>query len=104
MTEPMNPYDSPESGKPGMSGTAKVLMVFGIGFVVLAVLCCGGVGFFGYWGYNLAKNAMSQDPETIRRVTDEIVTIAIPDAFEPQMSMDMKAPVRPGKHANGDLS
>ena len=50
----------PRDPKAGMSGTAKVLMVFGIGFVVLAVLCCGGVGFFGYWGYNLAKNAMSQ--------------------------------------------
>ncbi len=35
---------------------------------------------------------MSKDPVVIRQVTDEIVTITIPESFEPEMSMNMKIP------------
>ena len=32
MSQPTNPYDSPDSEPRGMSGTTKVLLAIGIGF------------------------------------------------------------------------
>jgi len=92
MSEPMNPYDSPEFEKPGMSGTTKVLLVFGIGFGVLGLLCCGGLGVGGYMAVRMLKDSTSTDPEVVKRVTAEIASITVPEALEPKMSMDMQVP------------
>jgi hypothetical protein len=92
----MNPYDSPESGRPGMSGTTKVLLVLGICFLVLVVVCCGGFAALTYWGISLAKRATITEPAEIRRVTEEIVTISIPDSFKPERAMDFPIPFNEG--------
>lgn len=70
---------------PGMSGTTKVLLILGGigGFCALA--CCGGAVFLGF----RARNAVSNDPTTIRQRTADIVDIEIPKNFEPQQSMDL---------------
>jgi len=92
MSQPMNPYDPPEYNRPGMSGTAKVLLGVGIGCVVFLILCCGFFGFSGYWMVQMAKNSMTQDPESVRRLTSDIVNIEIPASLPPKMGMDMKIP------------
>jgi hypothetical protein len=94
---PINPYDVPEPRRPGMSGTSKVLLGLGVGCGALLLICCGVAGIGGYYAYNLAKNAMSTDPDTIREVTNEIVTITIPESFEPQSSMDLNLPFNQGQ-------
>lgn len=92
MSEPMNPYDSPEPIKTGMSGTTKVLVAFGIGFGVLALLCCGGLGVGGYMAVRMLKDSTSTDPEVVKRVTAEIASIDVPELLEPKMSLDMQVP------------
>ena len=92
MTGPMNPYDAPEVEPRGMSGTTKVLLAFGIGCGVLLLLCCGLVGFGGFAGYRYFQNALIDDPDKVRQITDAIVTIEIPESLEPKMAMDMRVP------------
>src|SRR5262245_24497058 len=90
MPDPINPYDSPSTPRPGMSSSTKVLVVLGIGFCALMLVCCGGLGMGGFYFYRVASKAMITDPDEIRRVTNEIVTITIPDSFEPKMAMNMQ--------------
>jgi hypothetical protein len=85
---PVNPYDSPETVRPGMSGAAKVLIGLGIGCGVIVLLCCGGFIFTGFWFTRSIQQAMSEDPATVRNVTDSMVTIDVPAELEPKMSMD----------------
>lgn len=89
---PVNPYDSPETARPGMSSGAKVLLGLGIGCGVLVLLCCGGGGITIYYFGRSFQNAMSEDPATIRKVTDGIVTIDVPKELEPKMSLDWTMP------------
>ncbi|MEX0979176.1 MAG: hypothetical protein WDZ48_10005 [Pirellulales bacterium] len=90
---PINPYDSPETVRPGMSGGTKVLLGLGIGCGVLVLLCCGVFGIGGYFFGRSVQHAMSEDPATIRNVTDSIVTIEIPPPLEPKMSLDWTMPI-----------
>lgn len=87
---PVNPYDSPETVRPGMSSGAKVLIGLGIGCGVLVLLCCGVFGVSMYF-FGRSFN-MSEDPATVRRVTDGIVTIDVPPALEPKASVDWTMP------------
>lgn len=89
------PEMTPEQMQPqkrGMSTGAKVLIALGIVFLVLFVLCCGGVFLVGYLGVSYFGETISQDPAKIATVTDEITQIEIPEGLSPQMSMDMKIP------------
>jgi hypothetical protein len=89
---PVNPYDSPESVRPGMSSGAKVLLGLGIGCGVLVLLCCGGVGVFVFYFGRSVQKAASEDPATIRRVTHSIVSIDVPESLEPKFSLDWSIP------------
>lgn len=93
MSEPINPYDSPQAPAPGMSSGAKVLLGLGIGCGVLVLLCCGGgivaTIFFG----RSMQQAISEDPATIRMVTESIVEIDVPESLPPQMSLDWTVPI-----------
>lgn len=72
-----------------MSTTTKVLLTLvGIGGLFF-LLCCGGLFFAGFKFQQFAKNAVKQDPESVREVTADIIGIDIPDDFEPKQSMDM---------------
>jgi hypothetical protein len=75
--------------KPGMSSTAKVLIVLaGVGGV-FALLCCGGIAFFGWKAKQAIESAMSTDPAVIRENTRKIVDIEIPEGLEPTQSFDI---------------
>lgn len=89
---PVNPYDSPETVRPGMSSGAKVLLGLGIGCGVLVLLCCGGIGAFTFFSVRSVQRAASEDPATIRQVTESIVTIDVPPALEPKFSLDWTIP------------
>jgi hypothetical protein len=88
----MNPYDTPEYVRPGMSGTAKWLLGLGIGCGVVVLLCCGVFGGGAFWMVRTAQRSISEDPATIRRLTDEIVTIDIPESLPPRTCMDFNIP------------
>ena len=92
MSQPMNPYDTPEHVRPGMSGTTKVLLGMGIGCGVLVLLCCGFFGASTFWLVRTAQKALTEDPGEIRRLTDEIVNIKIPDSLPPKAGMDLSLP------------
>lgn len=67
--------------KSGCSTT--MLWIFAIvgGLGVLGVVvCCGG-------GYLLFRNAFSEDPATIRQVTESITEIELPERYPPLFSM-----------------
>jgi hypothetical protein len=89
---PGNPYDSPETVRPGTSGGAKVLIGLGIGCGVLVLLCCGIGGIAAFFFGRSFQQAMSEDPATIRRVADSIVTIDVPEELEPEVSVDFTMP------------
>lgn len=93
MSQPMNPYDSPESLPSGTGGAKKVLLGLGIGCGLMAVICCGGGLVSMYWLGKSIQQATSKDPAKIREVTEQIATIAIPDKFQPETSLDAKIPV-----------
>jgi hypothetical protein len=89
----MSPEGMPPYQKPGMSTGTKVLLILGIIFLVLVVLCCGG-GLALFWaGASYMKDAFSDDPQVVRRVTGEIVDIEVPDKLQPQFSVNMKVPI-----------
>lgn len=92
MAGPMNPYDAPEIEPRGMSGTSKVLLAFGIGCGVLLLLCCGVFGVVTFVGYRFAQDTIIAQPDRIREIADEIVTIEIPDTLEPKMAVDVRIP------------
>lgn len=92
MSQPMNPYDTPEHSRPGMSGTTKVLLGMGIGCGVLVLLCCGFFGASTFMLVRMAKQALTEDPNEIQRLTDTIVNIKIPDSLPPKAGMDLTIP------------
>lgn len=89
-TEPINPYDSPETVRPRTSGGTKVLIGLGIGCGVLVLLCCGVLGVGGFF-FGRSLN-LSEDADTVREVTGEIVTIDVPQALEPKFSLNWVIP------------
>jgi hypothetical protein len=93
MSQPMNPYDAPEYSRPGMSGTTKVLLGLGIGCGVCVLLCCGFFGAGTWLMVRTAQNALTKEPEAIRRLTAQIVDIEIPETLPPVAGMDIDVPV-----------
>jgi hypothetical protein len=71
-----------------MSGGCKVLLILGILFGVLILLCCGGIVTTGWY----FARATSDDPGTVRAVTEQMVEIELPQEFQPAMSIDFKVP------------
>ncbi len=92
MAGPMNPYDAPEPEPRGMSGTTKVLLVFGVGCGLILVLCCGVVGIGGVWLARFAQQSLSEDPAKVIEATEEIVKIEIPDSLKPKAVFDLRVP------------
>lgn len=77
---------------PKSRGGRNLLLGFGIGCGIVAVLCCGGFGLVGYFGYRMVADALIEDPQQIRTVTAELVQMQIPADFEPQMGFRMQVP------------
>ena len=79
--------------KKGMSGSMKTLLIVGIIFGLLVLLCCGGLVGFGVYMASYVSDAMSQDPAVISECTAQFVEMEIPPQFAPTMSFDMKIPI-----------
>ena len=79
MSQPMNPYDPPEPPRPGMSGATKVILGLGLGCGITVLLCCGVFGAGMFWVARMAQQSVSNDPDQIHDMTNEIVAIRIPD-------------------------
>ena len=93
MSQPMNPYDSPEAPRAGMSGTSKLLLGMGIGCGVLVIVCCGGTIGSLYWIGKTAQEAVTKDPAKIQELTEQIVSISVPDNLPPQLGMAFVVPI-----------
>lgn len=76
--------------KKSMGTGVKVLVALLIGGGLLALLCCGGV-FAEYW----SSGILSPDdtPAGVRAKTDEILTIALPDDFNPVIGIGGEIPL-----------
>ncbi|QDT15100.1 hypothetical protein [Alienimonas californiensis] len=73
-----------------MGTGVKILVALLIGGGLLALLCCCG----GFWEFS-ASGITSPDatPAGVRAKTDEILTIDIPDDFNPEISLGGEIPV-----------
>jgi hypothetical protein len=67
-----------------------VLIGLAIGCGVLVLLCCGGLGIAAYF-FGRSFD-LSEDPARVREVTEEIISIDVPEAIEPKVSLDWTMP------------
>lgn len=83
--QPQTPQDWSQqpAPKPGMSTGKKVLVILGIIFAVLLVICCGGGVGLMWWGKSYVEDAASKDPKVVAAKTDEITQISVPPALKP---------------------
>jgi hypothetical protein len=88
---PINPYD--DQAHRGMSSGGKVLVTLGIGCGLLLLLCCGGIGLGGFAVVKIAQNSAVEDPKRIDDITDEIVSMQIPETLEPVVGLNVNLPV-----------
>ena len=92
-----DPYVDPnemhiQPPKKGMSSGMKTLLIVGIIFGLLILLCCGGVVGVGFYMRSYVGDAMSQDPAVIVERTSQFVEMEIPPQLSPTMSLDMAIP------------
>jgi hypothetical protein len=81
--------ESPGPAKPGMSTTAKAMLIVGGAGMLCLLLCCGGGVLFYFRAKDAFKNMTSSDPQEIRKRTQEIAHIEIVPGFEPTQAMDI---------------
>ncbi|MEZ5940401.1 MAG: hypothetical protein R3C18_03345 [Planctomycetaceae bacterium] len=74
--------------KKGMSTLTKVLLGLGCGGILGIVVCCGG---FTYLGSRMVN--VTEDPDKIAALREEIVGIDIPDTLPPAMGVEMNVMV-----------
>jgi len=79
--------------KQGMSNSTKTLLIVGIIFGILILLCCGGLVGGGIFMGSYFKDAMSNDPVVIAARTAEFAEIEIPSQLAPVMSLNMTIPL-----------
>jgi len=98
---PPPPLDAPQDGyfspepmpRQGMSTGAKLLIILSIIFGCLAVLCCAGLILITRYAGTYLEDAFTDDPVKVERHRAELLDIEIPEAFEPQGSMNMSIPL-----------
>jgi hypothetical protein len=81
-------------GPPPKSGSNTLLWMLGIGGLCL-LLCCGG-GVFVAWrlgsvAQDFVANMATSDPQEIRRQTQEMLDIDIPETYKPMQGMNLMA-------------
>lgn len=64
----------------------KLLLGLGIATAVGVVVLCAG----GYFMYQKMKDSITNDPAEIQKISDEIVSVDLPDGLEAQFGMDLK--------------
>ncbi len=78
--------------KKGMSSGMKTLLIVGIIFGVLILICCGGLVGLGLYMRSYVSDAMSEDPIVIAEHTAQFVDMEIPSQLSPTMSFDVTVP------------
>lgn len=77
--------EEPVSGKKGgMSMLSKVLLALGCGGLLAGLLCCGGIVYFG-----MNAIQVTEDPQQIAKIQQEVADIELPDSLPPKMGMNM---------------
>lgn len=69
----------------GMSTGTKVLLILGGIFGVLALACCG----VGFWIFNKFSKSVTNDPERVVAIQQEMVSIDVPPDLPPRAGMDL---------------
>ena len=89
QSDDMNPnwaQEPPLKTEKGCGG--KLLIFLGVLFLLLVVLCCGGILVSGWY----FSNSVSEDPDQIAALTQEILEIDVPEDLRPKVAFDMKVP------------
>lgn len=74
---------------PRKMGTGvKLLLIFGGLFGVIALICCGVIGYAAWWG----NKSLIKDPAAVKEATKMIADIDIPEPLKPEGGLDMKIP------------
>ena len=73
----------------GMGCGTKLLIVLGLLFLLMILVCCGG--FFGLGYY--VKHAVTQDSVAVKDITEDITEIEIPSPLEPAGAGRFASPV-----------
>jgi hypothetical protein len=68
---------------------AKLFILLGVLFVLLALACCGGLFGLVYW----LKNSFTNSPDAVKTATDEITSISIPAPLEPAAATSLHVPL-----------
>ena len=71
------PPQQPSSGCGGCLG--KFLILLGVIFVLVIVMCCGGV----FYMKNYIASSTSQQPAEVQKISEEIISIQVPPPLEP---------------------
>jgi hypothetical protein len=79
----------PPPPRPGLGCGTKILVFLGVVFLLLMVLCCGGV-FMAVYAF---QNARSEDAGTVTETTAGIAQIEVPPPLEPAASADLHLPM-----------
>jgi len=66
----------------------KAVIIIGIMFAILALVCCGGLGYIIY----VVRPTITEDPSEVVAKTAEIADIAILDGLEPKAAESMIIP------------
>lgn len=78
-------YSEPSS-RPNSGCGTKLLLGLGIATAVGIVVLCAG----GYFMYQKMKDSITNDPVEVQKISDEIVSVDLPDGLEAQFGMDLK--------------
>jgi hypothetical protein len=88
---PANPaYYPPERPRSGCGGCLKwFLIISGILFLLLIALCCGA----GFYAQNYFKKSVTDKPDEVRKISEEIISMRVPDSLEPVGGGRFKVPL-----------
>ena len=77
---------SERSSRPNSGCGTKLLLGLGIATAVGIVVLCAG----GYFMFQKMKDSVTNDPIEVQKISDEIVSVDLPDGLEAQFGMDLK--------------
>jgi hypothetical protein len=73
----------------GMGCGAKLLIFLGLLFLLLILVCCGGLFGVALW----MKSSLTDSPEAVKLATDEIASIDVPAGLEPAGAASLHVPI-----------